>query len=215
MTCITRWVSRAALAALAAALAAGPASASIPTLFHSPSDTGQDPGALVPPLAPNGTRTLYLYLNPGNVVSAGGCNPGTCGGGGLGDETCGLNFEIRADGDLDLTSFTSSFGQISSMLADENGDNRKDVLRVALVTTNPPMCAVSTRIGTLTLASGPVGGNVSLSKLQTVDASLDLQNGAPRNIGFVPEPGALLQLGVGATALAWLARMRARRGGMR
>ncbi|HEX5068441.1 MAG TPA: hypothetical protein VFY49_20130 [Myxococcota bacterium] len=54
-----------------------------------------------------------------------------------------------------------------------------------------------------------------LSKLQTVDASLDLMDGGPRPLAFLPEPGSSSQLAAGALALAWLARRHARRGGVR
>lgn len=201
--------------ALGAALALSPAHATQPTLYFSPGDTGQDP-LTPPPLAPNGTRTLYLYLKPGPVTSAGGCNASTCGGSGVGDETCGVNFEVRVNGDLELTTFTSPFGQVSSKLDDTDGNTIEEIARVAIVTTNPPICAVqSTKVGTLTLTSGPAGGTVSLTKLQTADADLELKNGAPRDLAFVPEPGASLQLAAGATALAGLALRRARRGGAR
>jgi hypothetical protein len=213
------FLCRAALGALGAllALAQAPAHASQPALFHSPGDTGQDPGTLVPPLQPGGSHTLYLYLHPGSVASSGGCNASTCGGSGTGDETCGLNFEVLVDGDLELTGFSSSFGQLSSMLDDVDDNGVDETLRVAIVTTNPPICAQqATRLGTLTLTSGTAGGTVELKKLETADADLELKSGvAPRDLAFIPEPGAWQQLAAGAVALAALARRRARRGGVR
>jgi len=200
-----------ARALLFAALAVAPAQASQPTLFHSPSDNGVDPGALVPPLQPNGTRTLYLYLRPGGVATDNDgqlCNGGAGGLGGNGDETCGVHFEIRVDGDLSILSFTPQVGQVSSRI--EPGSR---TLRTALVTTAPPLSAGTTRLGTLTIQAGPVGGTAQLSKLDTVDADLDLQTGAPRTIAFVPEPAFALQLAAGICALSLLSRHRSPRRG--
>jgi hypothetical protein len=89
------------------------------------------------------------------------------------------------------------------------------VLKIALVTTASPRPSGPSVLGTVSISSGPAGGAVQLRKLQTVDASLDLMDGGPRPLAFVPEPGFGSGLAAGAIALAWLARRRARRGGVR
>jgi len=88
-------------------------------------------------------------------------------------------------------------------------------LRIAIVTTASPLSPVPVLLGTLQVQSGTNGGAVLLSRLQTVDASLDLMNGAPRPLAFLPEPGFGSGLVASALALALLARRHARRGGVR
>jgi hypothetical protein len=201
------WV---ALALLCGGLVSGSAQASTPRLFHSPGDTGNDPGTLVPPLGPNATRVLNLWLDPGNVFSP--CGPSTCGSTANGDVTCGVHFEIEVGEDLTILplpnslTLESQFDQTSARI-----DGKK--LRVAIVTTADPICAAPTRLGSLAILSGPVGGTVTLSKLETVDASLDLQTGGARDIAFIPEPSLALQLAAGVSALTLLSRQRSKRSG--
>jgi len=190
-----------------AALVASAATAA-PKLYHSPGDTGIAP-ADTPSLPLGGTPVLYLYLDPGSVPTSNGgtpCNGGIGGMGGNGDETCGVNFEVRVSGDLSIMNFNpDSIGMEEFTLTG-------DTLKVAIVTTNPHLSAVPTRVGTMQIdTSGPQGGTGNLVMLQTVDADLELKTGAPDELFTVPEPGFLSLLLPGAGLLAFLARARIRR----
>ena len=203
-----RWVallSARAVLAIALALCASGARASTPTMFQSDGAPYVDRV----PSYPAGSRTLGLVLNPGGVANTSGtiCSTGN------GDNVCGLYFEIAVDGDLTIASESSFTPLVSGQMSKKVIDNK--TLRVAIVTTGSPLSPSAAPLGTLAITSGPVGGAVTLRKLQTVDASLDLMTGAPRALAFVPEPGACLQLGAGVAALAALAHRRARRGGAR
>lgn len=202
-----RYAVRAAGAACLALLAASGAQASIPTLYH-PKVGLADPGALVPAYPP-ASRTLNLVLNPGSINNSSGtiCDSGN------GDNVCGLYVEIDVGGDLTIASANSFTPSISGQLSANVVGNKK--LRVAIVTTASPLAPAPIQLGTLQVLSGANGGAVLLTKVQTVDASLDLMSGAPHALAFLPEPGAVSQLAAGAAALALLARRHARRGGVR
>jgi len=190
---------------IALALCAPGAGASTPTMFQS----NGPPYADVVPSYPPGSRTLGLVLNPGGVANTSGTICAT----GNGDNVCGLYFEIAVDGDLTIASESSFTPLVSGQISKKVIGNK--TLRVAIVTTGSPLSPAAAPLGNLAVTSGPVGGAVTLRKLQTVDASLDLMTGSPRALAFVPEPGAVLQLGAGIAALAGLARRRSRRGGVR
>jgi hypothetical protein len=196
--------ARAALG-VALALPAAGAHASTPTMFQS----NGAPFVDVVPSYPPGSRLLGLVLNPGGVNNT----SGTICSNGNGDNVCGLYFEIAVDGDLTIASESSFTPLVSGQVSKKVIGNK--TLRVAIVTTGSPLSSGAAPLGNLAITSGPIGGAVTLRKLQTVDASLDLMTGSPRALAFVPEPGACLQLGAGIGALAALARRRARRGGVR
>jgi hypothetical protein len=192
-----------------ALLVASGAQASIPTLYH-PLVGNSDPLGVVATYQP-GPRTLNLVLHPGGIANTSGtvCDNGN------GDNVCGLYVEIEVGGDLTIAS-ASSFTLSPTLSAQMSANvvNNK-TLRLALVTTSSPLAPGPLPLGTLQIASGPGGGAVHVHKLQTVDASLDLMKGGPRPLAFIPEPAFSLQVAAGAAALAWLARSRARRGGVR
>jgi len=182
-------------------------SGAYPTLFHT--DQG-------PPYVDHGTvtyiqpaaRTLNLVLNPGTVANTSGTICGT----GNGDNVCGLMLDISVDGDLTLseTGYTSL---ISGQLSKHALTSQR--LCVAIVTTGSPLPPGPTLLGTLSVGSGPHGGAVKVSALQTVDANLDLKTAAPRALAFIPEPEFGAGLAAGLLALALLERRRARQGGVR
>lgn len=188
-------------------LAVPAAQASVPTLYH-PMVGLVDPGIDVPTYAA-ADRTLDLVLAPGTVANS----TGTVCQNGNGDEVCGFYVEIEVDGDLAVDDSSFVMASLAGAQVSDHGDGR--TVRIAIVTTATPLTATPTLIGTLNVQSGTSGGTVRLTKLQTVDASLDLMPGTPRDLAILPEPGVGSQLGAGALALAWLARRRARRGGVR
>lgn len=198
--------ARAALAAWLGLLCAASAQAD-PTLFASiPLIT---PGAVVP-LGLNGETTLTLVLDPGGVENSTGtlCETGN------GDNVCGLFVEFKVVGDGDLTLSAAGFTSLVPGQLSKHAPNAQ-TLRVAIVTTGQPLSHLKLPLGTLAVTSGPRGGTLEVSALQTVDASLDLRTGAvPRAIA-VPEPGFALGLASGVTALGLLSRRRAQRGGVR
>ncbi|HVH19801.1 MAG TPA: hypothetical protein VNF72_15995 [Myxococcota bacterium] len=195
------------LAACCGLLVAAGAQASIPTLYH-PQTGLVDPGAVVPSY-PAAARTLNLVLHPGAIPNTSGtvCDSGN------GDNACGLYVEIDVGGDLTIAGPSSFTSFISGQMSSNVVGNKK--LRIAIVTTASPLSPVPVLLGTLQVQSGTNGGAVLLSRLQTVDASLDLMNGAPRPLAFLPEPGFGSGLVASALALALLARRHARRGGVR
>ncbi len=196
-----------AFAALMLPLLVAAPAAAMPTLYHSPGDTGADPGP-VPPVLPTGSpQTVYLYVDPGPDPTTLGtvCHDSPSGGGGNGDESCGLHFRIEVTGDLSILSFSPQAGIATSR-------NTGSQLTAALVTTAVPLLPGPTRIGTLQVTGGPLGGTGQLAMLQTVDADLELQIGSPRAIFFIPEPGRELLLGVGLAGLALLHRLARRAG---
>jgi hypothetical protein len=199
-----RWAG--ALPALLLALLAAAPAAGMPTLYHSPGDTGVDPGAF-PPTLPSGTaHTVYLYLDAGPDPTTLGtvCHASPSGGGGNGDETCGLHFRIEVSGDLSILGFSPEVGSATA-------NNTGTQLTAAIVTTASPLPPGPTRFGSLQLASGSLGGTGELTLLQAVDADLELQSASSRTLFFVPEPGRALLLGAGLAGLALLHRLRARR----
>ena len=197
-------LSARALLAITLALCASGARASTPTMFQNDAQPYVDRVPSYPP----GSRTLGLVLNPGGVANTSGtiCQSGN------GDNVCGLYFEITVDGDLTIASESSFTPLVSGQISKKVIGGK--TLRVAIVTTGSPLQPGAAALGNLAVTSGPVGGRVTLQKLQTVDASLDLMTGSPRALAFIPEPGACLQLAAGVLALAGLARRRAR-GGVR
>jgi hypothetical protein len=198
-----RW-SAALAGASGALLLALPGTAAPPSLYHSPGDTGVDPGALVPALPNTGPRTVFLYLNPGPTATSNGgevCDVGPGELGGDGDETCGEQFRLVVTGGLSIVSFTPApgVGGIRSM-------STGTAFSAAIVTPVDPIAVGPQRIGTLAISGA--NGSAQLELLETVDASLDLQTGAPRQLFFVPEPDGRLLVLAGVAGLAGLARLR-------
>ena len=209
---ITTLVSCAAFAACLVPMLA-PAAGAVepaPTLFHI---EGGGPYNNPPPSTPTylpGNRTLNLVLSPGGVESP---LTGLCQNA-LGDGVCGVYVEIEAIGDVTFPSngFTQyAPGQTSSTVSPDG-----KWLRVAMVTTANPLDDDPSLLGTLAIQGGNGGGSVKFRKVQIVDASLDLRGGdSEGTIALIPEPGFGSGLAAGVLGLAWLARHRARRGGVR
>ena len=142
----TTWRAAVAIAGLLAVLLTARPADAAPTVYHSPGDTGEDPGQDPPHLPTGSPRTVYLYLDPGpNATTNQGslCNAGAGGVGGNGDETCGLHFRIEVSGDLSILGFTPQVGSATSKITGSQ-------LTAAVVTTAQPLPPGPTRIGTCT-----------------------------------------------------------------
>jgi hypothetical protein len=182
-----------------------PGTATPPVLYHSPGDTGANPGEIVPALPNTGPRTVYLYLNPGSTPTSNGevvCDGGEGVVAGDGDEACGVHFQIQVTGGLSIANFVPEHGGTRFT-------NTGTVLTAALVTPGDPIPTGPTRIGTLQLVGAD--GSGQLDMVETVDASLDLGAGTARELFFVPEPRVDLLAVVGVAGLAALSRLRRRR----
>jgi hypothetical protein len=181
-----------------------------PTLAHA-AGSGPYPESPPPPTTYlPGDHTLNLVLYPGGADSPG---TGLCQNA-LGDRVCGVFVEIEALGDVTFPSngFTDHTSAQTSSKVSPDGK----WLRLAMVTTASPLDDDASRLGTLAFHGGNGGGSVKFRKVQIVDASLDLRGGNEEGtIAVIPEPGFGSGLAAGALALAQLARLRARRGGVR
>ena len=88
---------------------ASPAAAT--QVFHS----GADDGVASAQIGAADGKQLFLYIDGGAVASA----PGAACMDGLGDEVCGFDLELLAQGGLSLTSFTPDPG--ADIMIDLNG----------------------------------------------------------------------------------------------
>jgi hypothetical protein len=170
-------------------LAAAPAAASPPSVYHSAGDDGVDPGGSVSVAAP---ATVHLYLDGGAIASSGAA----CAPGGDGDEVCGWKLHLEGQNGLDLVSFTPTgdvvFGLDGNTLHSTGGNPSTGTLGPS-------------KIGDL-VVDGIEGGELALLASYSVGAGQTLGALAPATVVVIPEPGGPVMLVSGLVLLRALRR---------
>lgn len=214
-TLATSWAGRARCVALAGAsilgLSGGAAYGDTPTVFHS--DDGNDPGTVFELTGQDAGRddlTLWFHAGTDQTQTGMPCIDGD------GDETCGFHVSIELEGSGYFAVFTPAPAAGIVYFPETFGLGVKQ-LNANWLNTSGSLQSIF--IGTLTVDTTAGGGSVVRVKGDDrVNASLQLEPIANEEIARTaiptPEPGALLQLAAGISALVALhcLRGRARRG---
>lgn len=202
-----------------AAIVVAGAASSDPAVYYTDDVLGDDPGAVTQTFPIGSSETLPLWLNAGATPTSnhGGmanyiCNRDPTGvppiPGGNGDETCGFHVKVNASGDLSMTSFSAntSLGEFRHLIKPGG-----KILEIVVSSIANPLAIGPNLIGTLDVSTaGPIGGAISVVRLETVDADLELKHGVLRDLAYVPEPSLQTVVGPCLLLLTWLS-MRQRK----
>jgi hypothetical protein len=166
--------------------------------YHSAGDDGMPPAG-AGSIDEGGSRSVYLYVDGGGLASATGaaCNDGA------GDEVCGYELRLGAQGGLTLTGFNPDAG---SDLVFNLGSGEIVLNGLTTVGTTPG----PKRIGEL-IVNATVGGSVELTEAEVIGADLESELIAPATLVTVPEPGLVASIGAGLLLLGALQQWRAGR----
>ncbi len=174
------------------------AESAVPVLYHSPADDGALAASAIPVETAAPGVTLFLYLDGGALPTSTGtiCQDGD------GDELCGWEWMLYANGAATIDAFTPDpaqdlvFRATSGQVAAIGGD--------AVSGQSGPV-----RLGTLDLSVTSEGWSVTIGRGSVVDAAFSLVAITPGQIVATPEPTGGLWLGAGL--MTALARRRRRR----
>ena len=170
-----------------------------PVVYHSPAMNGDNPGT--PYDVTNVTDTLDLWYRPGATSTA----VGTACLDGDGDEICGITMEIQATGALSLDDFTENVA--SDLVYNFSPPSTLKINR--LNGTVGDDADVPIRLGSLDIIAGIGTGNIAVATTsEATGASLQTLSVVDNGTIAVPEPGVLLGLLVGVSALGFAARRR-------
>ena len=166
-------------------------------VYHSPNDDGL-PAVGPPQVLEGGVRPVYLYIDGGALASPAGtaCDTGS------GDELCGFTLALTGQAGLTLIGFTPDAS--ANLLYDLNALE----FRVNGLDTTSPAPGPK-RIGELSV-DATAGGSLQMTNAEVVDAGLSAEQLGSVEIVAFPEPGKVLQLGVGIALLAGFARRRSK-----
>ncbi len=203
MTIPTRRIGAGVLLVSALVLihAAAASAATLPRVYHSPSDDGaSSAGPFV--IATSGPVTLNLWMETGSTPTSAFLPAAVeaCSQSGPGDEICGLHLRVRSTGGLELTSFSADFGVEARL------DPVAGVVHVARVNGQGDLGQV--RLGTLTINATAPGEVLLSAETEYVDASLQRFGPVEDDVLAVPEPSRVLLWLVGIAGLALLVHRR-------